>query len=210
MAISIWPDISLRKRHIEVLIALFKCQPSKLQSLRPENFIMKRPRGSSRVRTHRFMEQPVVNLELNPGGGEQVQGRGRDKAIRFSRHEPIADQTRIRGPQLFVSRLLSELPGKVATEAHSGASHERHLQRVVLPIRVSCAQKARVLQRFFDWISLCGSTHVRIIEILGPELSTHKREVKGAENGRQFVPWNVFVDESEYRDTYAVKEGRLV
>jgi hypothetical protein len=89
------------------------------------------------------------------------------------------------------------LSGKVASKAHSSTAHERKFQRIELAIRVSRVLETLVCQGFFDCISLCGPSYVCIIEILGPELKTEKCKVQSAQNGRQFVPWSVFVDEFE-------------
>ena len=147
--------------------------------------------------TYSFMKHPVSNLELNPGCGQQVQRSSRDETLRFSLHEPLADQTRIRRPQLFVRWLLSILSWEVASKAHSSTAHARKFQRIELAIRVTRVVESLLWQGFFDCISLCGASHVCIIEILGPKLNAENGKVQSAHNGRQFVPWSVFVDEFE-------------
>lgn len=74
------------------------------------------------------MVEPVVNLELDPGGCEQIECRRRFELMGLPCHERLADEPGIGVQKLLIGRLLTVLAIEVASEAHPSATHSTHLK----------------------------------------------------------------------------------
>jgi len=72
------------------------------------------------------MENPIVDLELDPSSGEKIQCSSWLELSWLSRHESFADQSWIWCPQLFFGWLLAVFPREVATKSHPRTAHLGH------------------------------------------------------------------------------------
>ena len=109
------------------------------------------------------MAQPVVDHELEPGGGGQVEARRRNEGV--PGQELVADRSRIRLQQVSVRLGIGFRDRYVPAKAHLDTAHRRVAEIVVGAIRRTPGQVPVVCRRLRLHLAVVGQG-CRVVEVL--------------------------------------------
>ena len=199
-----WPRIVGRKWNVEDFRALRVNTTHQQRGIRLRSLFCLQDQC-----TYVIMVGPVVNLELDPGGGEKVHDGGRLELALLARQQLLANDARKRLPQLFVGRLGGKLPGDIAAEAHVRTAHQRQFEGIELAIGVARGLVHGIGHRvgLLGALRLCG--RIDIVQVLRTQLDAKSEEVEDADERGQLVPGNDLVHALEDLDDDAVDKTRL-
>jgi hypothetical protein len=137
------------------------------------------------------MEEPVVVLELDPRGGEDVEARGRLELV--ARHQLERDGARVRVVE--PRRLLGLDPLRVDVARELGLDRAHLLVLEVVPHAVGTARGERLRRRLLGGLGL--DLHRRVEQVHVAQVEPQRQQVQQAERERQLVPLLLLVDAAE-------------